>query len=516
MRILKKIDKLVMVSFIPPFILAFCIAIFVLVMQFLWSFIDEIVGKGIDTLVLFEMIFYRSLSLFPLALPIGVLLASVMVFGNLSERYELSSMKSAGISLLRIMFPVIIISTGVALFSFYCSNTLIPLSNLKFQSRLYDIRNQKPALSLEEGIFNDDFADFTIRIGKKDADNITIHDVLIYDQSSSARRNFHLVMAERGEMFVSEEDNAFVMRLFDGVQYQEPEESGKKQDHPFVRTRFSQWQKNFDLSQFDLSSTPEEAFQTHHTMKSVPQLAYEIDSIAGRFGEAVENNQYLFSGIIQAKQNEHPLNDGSEAQDSFQNFTIVDKDQRTRPVRREEEVFAIIDSLQSGVAISHFYQVLTPKQIRQTTTKAEPSARRSHDQAYRLEKTLESLQKSLSSHTYELHFKFSIAVVCILFLFIGGPMGAIVRKGGFGYPLLIAIGFFTLYIILNLTFKKLAEAGSADATFAAWIPTIGMLPISIYLTYKALYDSKMLDFDKYVKPIQKLFARDEKVVVENP
>jgi len=203
MRILKKIDELVITSFFPPFVLAFFIAVFVLIMQFLWSFIDELVGKGIGAFDLAEMLFYRSLSLFPLAFPIGILLASVMVFGGLSERYELSSLKSAGVSLLRTMVPAIVFATGVALFSIFCSNTLIPLSNLKFQSRLYDMRNQKPALSLVEGIFNDDFKGYSIHIGKKFSDNGRIENVVIYDQTTTTRRQFSVVTADRGEMYAA-------------------------------------------------------------------------------------------------------------------------------------------------------------------------------------------------------------------------------------------------------------------------------------------------------------------------
>lgn len=507
MQVIKKIDRLLLISFVPPFILAFCIAIFVLVMQFLWSFIDDIVGKGVDTFVLIEMIFYRSLALFPMALPIGVLLASVMVFGNLSERYELSSMKSAGISLIRIMAPAIAFSVAVAVFSFYCSNTLIPLSNLKFQSRLYDIRNQKPMLSLEEGIFNDDFMGYTIRIGNKESDNRTIHDVLIYDESGTSRRNFHLITARKGEMYVDNSQNAFVFKLYDGVQYQEPEDRNRDSGFPFIRTHFESWEKHFDLSEFEMEQTPEKYFKSHHTMKSVLQLTSEIDSISQQYVSIKEGGTYAFTNLVRESA-EKPPPPGGEVADSLRKAAIEEKRISNRPQAAIPEVIQLVDSLNKSETVDHFYSLLTLRDLRGSLTRAIPNTRRAQDQAIRSGKALAVLEKSLSNHIFELHLKFSFAVICIVFLFLGAPMGAIVRKGGFGYPLLIAIAFFMVFIVLHLTFKKLAETQSVDAVFAAWAPTIALVPVSIYLSYKALNDSKMLDVDKYLRPLLKLFQKN--------
>ncbi|HNM28009.1 MAG TPA: LptF/LptG family permease, partial [Saprospiraceae bacterium] len=187
---MKKIDQLLFRSFLGPFAVAFGIALFVLVMQFLWLYIDEIAGKGVSILVLFELIGYLSISTFPMALPIAVLISSVMVLGNLAERYELSSMKSAGVSLLRVMRALIICAAAIAFFSYACSDFIIPISNLKFKSRLYDIRRQKPALTLEKGIFNEDFRQFVIRIGDKERDGETIKNVMIEDQSNIQKLKF--------------------------------------------------------------------------------------------------------------------------------------------------------------------------------------------------------------------------------------------------------------------------------------------------------------------------------------
>ncbi|MEL6943665.1 MAG: LptF/LptG family permease, partial [Bacteroidota bacterium] len=179
---MKIIDRLLLKSFLPPFSVTFFIALFVLIMQFLWKWIDDIAGKGVGLLFILEMLAYMCISLIPLALPIAVLISSVMVMGNLAERYELSSFKSAGVSLTRVMVPLMFLTFAISIFSYFCSDKLIPISNLKYQSRLYDIKNQKPTLSLEEGVFNDDFQGFSIRIGNKKEDNKTIENVLMYDQ----------------------------------------------------------------------------------------------------------------------------------------------------------------------------------------------------------------------------------------------------------------------------------------------------------------------------------------------
>lgn len=530
MRFLKKIDELLVRSFIPPFITAFFIAIFVLVMQFLWSFIDDIIGKGVSTIDLVELIFYRSLSLFPLALPIGILLSSVMVFGNLSEKYELSSLKSAGVSLLRIMKPVIGIGVVVALFSIYCSDTLIPLTNLKFQSRLWDIRNQKPALSLEEGIFNDDFNGYTIRIGRKHSDNRHLEDVLLYDQTSSTRRKFSMVTAKRGEMFVADNGKDFVMKLYDGHQYQEVEGSSVRGDHAFSRTQFDEWTKYFDMSEFELNRTDEELFKSHHSMKSVKQLSFEIDTFQRQFDRTRDRGLYDFNEILTNREQIRtekeasrqtnkdtlrvtatPLDAPPEVRRSLITGTsnVEPNPKKLRPQTTFTSVLLnVLDTVPPDSDWQSVYAAIPDRTRSQYIERALNKARSLRDNYHRVQTSLDMIELNRIKHVFELHFKFSIACICIIFLFIGAPMGAIVRKGGYGYPLLIAIIFFTLFIIMNLMFKKLAETSAVDPVTAAWAPCIIMLPISAFLTYKAMNDSKMLNIDKYLKPLRILLNRN--------
>jgi len=202
---MKKIDKLLLTSFFGPFAVSFGIALFVLILQFLWLYIDEIAGKGVSIFILVELIAYLSISIFPTALPIAVLIASVMVMGNFAERYELSSMKSAGMSLLRIMRGLMFCAAAIGIFSYICSDFIMPIANLQFKSRLYDIRKQKPALTIEKGVFNEDFRQFVIRVGDKEKDGETIRDIMIEDQTNIGRIKFNQILADSGQMFTTDD-----------------------------------------------------------------------------------------------------------------------------------------------------------------------------------------------------------------------------------------------------------------------------------------------------------------------
>lgn len=464
---LKKIDRLLILGFIPPFVVTFFIALFVLVMQTLWLYIDEIAGKGVGLLLMMELLGYLSVSMIPMALPIAILISSVMVLGNLAERYELSSMKSAGVPLWRIMLPLMVVNFGIAVGSFYISNNLIPVSNLKFRSRLYDIRKQKPTLNLEEGIFNDDFEGYAIRIGEKGSDERTLEDVLIIDHSDATEGRLMEIAADSGEMYVTADERYFVMRLFNGWQYVEME--NKDRAFPFMRTSFKQWQKVFDLSEFQINRTDERLFKSHQSMLTVGQLAVAIDSInrsiEGRL-ESVHTNNEKYYAFLRDKQTGTPPK------------ALVNRS----ALPPEQINLDRLDSLQ------HFAQTFTPVKQTDLYAKAETYARGVQGQLNTVATNIKRKQESIVKHYFELHTKFSFAVSCVIFLFIGAPMGAIVRKGGFGYPMIIAILFFMGFIVLNIFSKNIAERFVIPPIQAAWLPVMVFFPLGLLLTYLAMND----------------------------
>ncbi len=496
-----QIDRLLIGSFIPPFLMSFFLALFVLIMQFLWKFIEDIIGKGVGVLMIMEMFFYKSVSLFPLALPIAVLLASVMVMGNLAEQYELSSFKSAGVSLFRLLTPLLAVGFLIGLFSFFCSNTIIPIANLKYQSRLYDIRNQKPTLSIEPGVFNEDFHGYSIRVGKKDKDKVSIEDIMVYDDANRNRGKLNVVTAQRGKMYVSEEDGAFVMTLYDGYQYAEADAQGRADSKPFMISHFDEWTRRFDLGEFDLDRTEEEQFKTHQTMKSARQIASEIDTMTEQINMAKigKHSDYLMFSDSSAVAS--PVEPHFKVDTGTGKMIVRDINFQTGVVRtdgsvpRPKQLQNFLDTVSMAGVTSLYYMLPAQlrKELRGKVNSKISVVRSSID---RNDRTIQRLEDSKRRHLYELHWKFSLAVSCIVMLLIGGPMGAIVRKGGFGYPFLVSIFFFTFFLMSNISCKKLSDSQQLPPVLAAWMPVILLFLVSAFLTYKALQDSKIMNTDR--------------------
>lgn len=512
-------DRLIITSFVPPFIVAFSIAMFVLLMQILWLYIDDIAGKGLGTLLILELLGYRSMSLIPMALPLGILISSVMVMGNLAEHYELSSLKSAGVPLIRIIRPLLIFGAISMVFSVYTSNTLIPKANLKFGSRMFDIQQKKPALSLETGTFNDDFFGYAIRIGQKSANGRDVSDVLIYDQRDINTGELTIISARQGEMFTTENGSAFVMILEDGHQYVEQQNrSHHNSTYPYIRTSFSTWEKKFDLTEFALDRTNPELFKSNRQMLTARQLGEAADSIARRIQKReVELSNYLSNYVSQQDldstfvQNEEAprLTPTDAAKDTL---SAIDQSAQYRPtknnpIRRSggRELPRTVD--QPIASYTSFAETFAPVERDRLLRKVRTYARSILNQAESAARTIDRMRESRVKHIYDLHMKYSLAVVCMIFVLIGAPMGAIVRKGGFGVPILVSIIFFMLFVILTIFCRKIAESYVLPAVAAAWLPCAILFPVGVVLTIQAMNDSKSLGFNNLVLGVKKWWRR---------
>jgi len=485
--------------------------LFVLIMQTLWLYIDDIIGKGAGLGMIVEFIAYRSISLFPMALPIAILLSSVMLMGNLAERYELASMKSAGIPLLRIMFPLIIASAGIGVFSWICSNYLIPVANLKFKARLYDMTQQKPTLNLEEGVFNDDFDGYLIRIGEKAADNRGIKDIFIANHATASRNDLNEIIANDGEMYLTDDQRYMIMELNHGQQFQEGNKylAGSSTKAPFVRTSFRKYTKIFDLDEFEINRTDEERF-SGHSMLSIQQLGVAIDSI----GEQMDKRKKSMAAYVvnylpmfQDSATQQRIDSVKQQMDSAKNKIAANTtDQK---IFQKKEVKAKNKSPKRRSVYRKYGQQITKDlkeydsfletfsegQQRTMITKSVQHVTNIKSNAKAAAQFLDRTRERQVKHIFELHSKFAFAVVCVVFLFIGAPMGSIVRKGGFGYPLMVAIVSFMLYIVMTMAFKDMAEAFVLPPILATWMPNLILLPVGAMLTYKAMNDSKF-SFDR--------------------
>ena len=522
---LKKMDGLVVRSFVGPYLLSFFIAQFVLVMQFLWKYIDDILGKGFSVLDLLELIFYFGVTQVPMALPIAILLSSVMVFGNMSEQYELSSMKSAGVSLIRVMRPAIVLAILTALLSLVASNYLKPQANFQFQKRLRIMKSQKPSLAMEAKIFNRDFGGYSIRVNEKTEDE-EITDVLIYDHTSTDKSLVNLTKAEGGRMYNSEDGNLFIMELENGTSYREMKrerrKDGKGKKYPFMRTEFKEWKKVFDMSEFDtddedgmsINRNKEDmlnTFQLLNAIDSVDQKKADlISSVVNEQEDRVKALSKDFSSSrsrtgtaeAQRKKDEQIKRDQAAAKSNEKKsvntkkkstITELINDQKIMPktVIKKELVNTVkqnqLDTLSN---YSHWYETISDNDKNNIPVKAVQSSSRRKDLLRNATTNIKSLSYKRNKYILRLNQQYSFALICIVFLFIGAPLGSIIRKGGYGYPLLFAILFYMLFIISTIMGEKLVRSGSMNPIIAAWFANLLVMPVAVWLTVKALRDSK--------------------------
>lgn len=467
---MKKLDKLVIKSFIGPFVLTFFIAQFVLVMQFLWKYVDDLVGKGLSTGVLLELLMYASARLVPLALPLAVLLASIMTYGSLGEHYELTAVKSAGVSLLRFMRPLMFTVIGISIFAFVFSNNLLPMANLKFGALLYDIRHQKPTVALKPNIFYNGINGFFIKIASKDDETNTLYNLTVYDHTSG-KGNDHVITAEKGQMTQDEQAMALTLKLENGKQYREidPKNPEQKTNYEMVSTVFKSWEKRFDLSQFKLNRTDENFFKDLKQMLDLQQLQAGIDTIIIEEKNMVDG---LKTSLIQYTNLKKFGLDTTKLQPAATAgfATITDL---VKPYDQPKRLEIMDRALNKARNIKNFSDV-TAKQL-----------------FYK--------EKEHTSYTIEIFRKFTLSVACLVLFFIGAPLGSIIRKGGLGWPLFYSVLFFILYHVTSITGEKLTENNLLTPFGGMWLSTFILLPIGFFLTLKAANDSKMFAFDYYIK-----------------
>lgn len=369
---------------------------------------------------------------------------------------------------------------GISFLSYLASDYLIPYSNLKFKSRLYDIRKQKPTLNLATGSFNDDFGGTIIRIGEKNEDGSELKDIMIYDHSSN-RGNDKQITARKGEMYSTTDKGFLVMRLFEGHQYEEikPATREKNDNYEHLHIKFGEWEKVFDMSEFDMNETNQDLFKNHQSMLNSRQLLGAIDSLEQR---RTKRRKDVYKSI---KPYFYPMRRSDSVQQVI--TALIEKDTAER-----KPVATFMDVIPEGKRGPTIGAALT--RVRNVKNYAQNAVN-----------DVPKIEKSIAVHEIELHRKFSLAYACIMFLFIGAPMGAIVRKGGFGWPILIAIIFFVFFIMFNIMGEKSAKIMAITPFVGMWMPCMVLSPLGLFLTWKAMNDSKILNIDTYLGPIIKLF-----------
>lgn len=475
---MKKLHILIIKNYFGPFAATFFICLFILLMQFLWKYIDDLVGKGLEWYIIAELLFYTASTLVPLALPLAILLSSIMTFGNLGEHYEIVALKAAGISLRKIMNPLIVVSVILSIAAFGFSNYVLPVANLKMDALLYDVKEKRPALNIRPGFFNKDLENYTIRIGSKEDDGKTIHDVMIYDHTDRIG-NINLTIANSGKMEQTNDKKYMVFSLYNGCNYLEHTENNQKlPTHPYRRTYFKENLIYFDLSGFSMNRTNEELFKSNMQMLNLKQLEFAEDSLTNEYNKRkkdyTDNLIKNYSYFSKYHPNDSIKTDTSKVmQDEFlSNFS-------------KQEKISITD-----VAIN------IARNIKENLdfTKEEFTQK----------------ERRINRHRIEWHRKFTLSFACLVLFFIGAPLGALIRKGGFGMPVVVSILFFVAYHIISISGEKFAREGIMSPVHGMWLSAAILLPIGIALTLKATTDSALFDAGFYRRIFRKIFKSKSK------
>jgi len=467
---------LVLKAFLRPFIVTFFIVMFILLMLFLFKYIDDLIGKGFEWYVILELLVYASATNVAMALPLAILLSSIMTFGSLGENYELVAIKSAGISLQKAMMPLIIVVGMLSIAAFLFSDYWLPKANLKMGSLLYDVRNQKAAFLINEGIFNTSIPGYSIRVQKKDPDQ-TLHDVLINERNTSSG-NVNTLMAKEGQMFTTDDDQLLVLKLKDGIRYEESPGSASTYNprQRLMRTKFKETEQRFDLSGFQMKRTDEELFKSNYAMMNIRQLKFYLDSFNVK-GDS--NLRSAYSDLAQIAK-----------------VYRVDTLNKKLPVKPMKAYRNVLDLIPRDRKI-------------QSLQSAKDQIRSVKDVLNRKELFELDNEVRLRGFLIELNRKFTMAVSCLVLFFIGAPLGAIIRKGGLGLPVVMSVLFFLIYHIISTIGEKSVKEGSLSPFLGMWVAIICLSPLGIFLTYKATVDSVLFDLDIYKRWFKRIFSKKD-------
>lgn len=431
--------------------------LFVLLMQNVWKYVDDLIGKGLEWNVILEIAFYIIPTLVPLALPLAILLSSLMAFGKLGETYELTALKSSGISLYKIMSPLLVMICIISIAAFFFSNHVIPYSNMKFKTLLYDIMNKKLALNIREGVFFNDIEGYSIKVNRKDAEGRLLEDVLIYDHSEKMG-NTKVIKAKRGSMYTSDSDRYLYLDLYDGYSYEEvePKNPKKRIDSPFARSSFKSQKIRFDMASFQLERSDEERYSNVAQFMNLKQLQESSDSLNSTINKRINTFKEKLLSYYQ-----------------FDSLDTLDFS------KKQAEVFS--------------YSSISKNKQKRLTKAAANLVRSSKSYIYNSRRELKYKHKKLRKANVEWHRKFTLSFACIVLFLIGAPLGAIIRKGGMGMPVLISILFFLAYHISSITGEKSAIQGVLSIPFGMWLSAFILTPLGIFFTIRAASDSTLFE-----------------------
>ena len=483
---MKKLDQFIVKSFLGPFVLTFLIVIFSLMLQFLWLYIDELVGKGLGVMVILEFLGWGSATLIPLALPIATLLASIMTLGGMGENSELLAMKAAGISLQRIMAPLVILSFFISIGAFFASNNLIPVSYNKIYSLRDDISKTKEEIRIPTGIFYNGIEGYNIRIGSRNEKTGSIYDVMVYTHKSGFG-NTNLTLADSGSIKFTADKKSLLFTLYDGYSYEEEPHDPGILDSPFTLQRigFTKQEMAISIESYAFQRSEEDRFSNEVMTQNLSQLRMAKDSIDSVYVK-IKTNQYrnLVSGGGLTFSRELD----TAYQSKYKETVAYDSLFRWKSLEdKRQDLRVTIGQLENAVTLVDNFQI------------------EEYQYVYPLRKiSIESIRK------------FTLSIACLIFFFIGAPLGALIRKGGLGTPVIVSMLFFVVYWVIDISGKKLATDGVVSPAMGTLISSMVLFPIGVYLTWKSTRDSSLFNTDAYIKFFKNILDKINRYKGEKP
>lgn len=555
---MKKLDKFIISSFVGPFLLTFVVVVFILLTQYMLKYFDDFVGKDLGLDVFAELIMYFSINMTPVALPLAVLLSSLMTFGTMGEQFELTAIKGAGISLTRALQPLFFFVLLISILGFFSNNYIVPKANLKAYSLLYDIKQKKPALDIREGVFYGGIPQYEIKVNKKFPDGETLKEIIIYDHRNGLG-NKDVILADSGKMYTIRNDRYLMLELYNGNRYSESNlpgtGGGNYGNKPrFMRNSFDETKLVFSLASFDLQRTKEEYFASHRRMKTMQELTQAIDSLQGE-KMAIEYQAFNSSPTFYSYHLRYDslMPDGLEEQvtqmikedtsqlvaeettedtvdytqvrqsspgSSISDLTASARERLIQQVKEKERVELerqsvnndepvtkyLVDEADTAL-INRLEGNITETEYSSVVAKALNQSKTIHNTLQINASKLHKLEREVNKDLYESRKKIAQAISCLIMFLIGAPLGAIIKRGGLGVPVLISICFFIAFYVLTEISRKWADDLLMDANLAVWFPNMILLPFGILFMMQARLDTRLLEPDFYKVWVEKIRMR---------
>ncbi len=476
-------------QFLPLLAMTFFICLFIVLMQFLWRFVDDLVGKGLSIGVISELFFYAALTMVPTALPLAVLLASLMVFGNLGEKFELTAMKASGISLFKIMRPLIVLMMFIAVGAFFFQNNVLPVAQTKMWTLMFSVRQKSPEVEIPERSFYDAIPNMNLYVEKKNTETGMLYDMIIYDLSRGID-NTRVILADSGRFNFTEDKTRLYLDLHDGEMFENLRDnnfgtSAGKQYLPFRRESFKRKEVYFPFDA-NFNRMDESGVRSMYVGQNISQLRHSIDSIGGQIDSIgnVYARELLNTSYFDLRRELSVVRDGKV---SYEKRPDV--------------------AMEKPLDLDSIFSSPTPASAKSYLTQAHARAKRQKQEYTYRSIALADQAKMMRRHDIEMQKKFTLSIACIIFFFIGAPLGSIIKKGGIGTPLVISVLLFIVYFIFDNMGYKMARDGKVPVWEGIWLSTAVLLPLGVFFTYKAVGDSQVFNIDAYANFIRRLTGK---------